>query len=461
MSRQNLFLVFLWVFFFKIAFTLLSTQPTFTYHDQAQAVQAAKSINLFHQFPLTPQYCGGCDTLTFLKNSYFYYLILSLWYYPYQYESLIIICALWISLSIIFIYLLIQELTHHPPTSFFITFLFGLSPIFQEATSIMPYQPIFLLTLTPLIVWLLLYNRHHQKYEINILSGVVLLLAIQFHFSAIMIIPIYCFLTYKNFRNFSLQHQFFLIMFHFILIAAFIYLNFNFSFSLLPHYSLQLIKVFSISYQFISQDLKLIFPFHLNPVVFILLSIISVKLNKQLLILLPLLALIPLVGIFPNYNYYTVIFWPFLLIVLSGIIRPLLKSNFIFFISISALFYLFINTISLFSQPVSSASANNFENIHHISREINRFSDPSRPNLIYQYDGYLNTFIGYYLVQNLSYSEIKQLEIKGSSEYYQTLDNSTYNKLVYCQHHCSNFESEFTKYQPQLLPSSLIIYRIQ
>ncbi len=424
----------------KAILTFQSVSPVFSNHDQARDIIAAKIFSEHRQLPSNSPYCGGCNLIGTLKNSQIYYLVLGLIYSINKYDSLLILSALWASLTIPLTFLITYQLIRHFSTAILSSLAVSLSPLLLHSSVNVPYQPSYLPTFSCLIIWLLLLNRHRRSIFLSILTGILLLLAIQFHLSALLLLPIYFIFTYQTIKIIPDNKRTILILFQITFVLVFIKLNINLNSTSISPSNLTISNILQHFFMHLSQDLTTLFPHPIHPVIFLLILLISIIINPQYRLLLPLILTLPITGISSYYNYYTAIFWPFLIILFIGIFRPLL--NYIFYQTIILLVFITLSPkiTTLLPQPITSASANNFELIKSISQEIDPHLSQSKPNHIYQYDNYLNTFTGYYLVRDLPLQD-----------YRETLNDPHFNKLIYCQSQCSKFEIEFSQYQPTLL----------
>lgn len=455
--------ILLFLIGFKTNLSYQSLQTVFLNHDPARDLMAAKNIVLFNQLPYSPPYCGGCDLLPFLKNSHIYHIFLSFFYTIKQFDGVLVFCSFWISLLIPMAFLISYELTRHYPASVLAALLVTFSPLMQDIAPKMPYQPLFIPTFSALIIWLLLLNTRIKKLYLIILAGLIFLLAVQFHLSALVLGPFYIWNIARNYSKFPFHHRAGIAVFQLIIVFLICLLNIRPPLTYSGGTSLELMDLPQNSFNHLSSDLNTIFPVPVSGLVFILITVFLFLKNFGLRRLWPILILFPLVGVFSYYNYYTTPFWPIYFIIVACTFTLFAGQKLMNFIPVYILILIFSGShLSMLLIPFQSPTQINYPFFSRIHNTINPLLSPVQPNLVYQYDGYLNTFIGYYLTSNHSYSQLRIIEYQNDFEFDSTLNNKKINKIIFCQNLCHQMEQELVDFHPRLLPTdNFRIYQIE
>lgn len=318
----------------------------------------------------------------------------------------------------------------------------------------MPYQPLFIPTISCLFILILLKNDRFHQMSLSIISGIVLIIGLQFHLSFILLIPIYLYHTFKVFqKNAGFSSRRYLLLANLLFFLVIVKNNFSFNspiYTPAPNYSdVSHLIVNLISYT--QKDLTLLIVLNITLIPsMIILGLLLFRHRPTLIKILPFLVMYPLVGIYPFYNFYTAAYWPVFISLLAISISLFLENYFIFFVLSTAVFYFSKNPFPALTSPLQRPSIANLQHLDNVSDKINRHLTPTQ-NTIFQYDGYLNIFTGYYY-----YREIKNhlSEIQSNEQYLdysRVLGSKSINKIIFCNTRCRNFEQEYSSYTPIVL----------
>lgn len=431
---------------FKLILYFQSISPIFLCHDQSRDILTAEHIIKFNDHSITPPYCSGCEITSILKNSNIYYYFLAIFYKIGGLNSLLLMVSVWIAASIPITYLLTKQLSGSKYASILASLLVAFSPLLStKIPQISPYQPYFTPTLSCLLIWIILCNEKHKKLFLSIFSGIVLIFGIQFHLSFLLLSPFYAYHTIKLLKDMKMVNKIIVLLFNLIILYIFIKFNTTISQPFYYQKTINLSNIFNNFILHLSTDLKWLFPIKFNLIVFLLLifSLFFTKRNA-LIKLVPILILYLIVSFYSNNDWYTAIYWPIFISLISTSLMAF-RDRYYFFI-----FYL-LTIIMLSSKliyisiisPLKNPSGLSLIYIKEISNEIDKQLSSTKENMVFTYDSYLNAFTGYYYYQELKNNQIMIPQNQKWDEYLNILDNDAIHKIVFCVSNCLSFEEEY------------------
>lgn len=425
-----LFVLILTIFVFIIVLKRQSNSLVLISHDPARDVLVASTIAKYHISPNSPPYCGGCYKSNIIKNSSIYYYVLAVFYGKSGPDKLLLFCIVWSTLIIPFVFLLTKSISNKY-AAIFSSIIVAFSPGLINNANHMPYQPLFLPTLSCLLVWIIIYNNK-RWFSLCFLSGLLLVIGIQIHFSFVLLLPFYLINTSQAYFKFGVRKKILLIIANALFLVIFIKLNINTSYKNLP------INLFSDVpdllanlNQLFNYDLDIFFKFKykIYIILYLIFAFVIFYKKHSLQKFLPIMMMYPIAAIYPYQNGYTSLFLPIIAVIIASLF--LINNNFFIFL-ICGIFIIY-SSRSIFDSvglPFKKPSYANEKTINEISKKIDMYIDDS--TVVYKIDGnHMVSFIGYYLYKGLY---AKQATPYVDNESIILHDNNI-RKILFCEKH--------------------------
>lgn len=369
-------------------------------------------------------------------------------------NGVLLFCSIWTALLIPFTFLLATEMSNNKYVGLVASLLMVFSPVIYKLAPGMPYQPRFLPTLSCLFIWMVLYNNRVKSFSLLVLSGAIWTLGTQFHLSFLILLPFFILNIYQLTKAMSKRKKIYTTIFVFILAVVFLGLNTTLPKPNLtdPPKLLNPTTFITTIIDNINQDFEVLFPIKLGlPLLLGSFMVMFYKARAKLFFIIPIIVMYPFVGIFGYYNEYTAVFWPIFIVLISSLTTLFKNQWYPLLISVIMVIFLSGNTFKLIAWPINMPSHASEKALEKVTKQIDKHLSKSGQNMVFQYNGFLNTFMGYYYYQEIKENRIIVDLNEKYSKYLKILNNDSITKIVYCVDQCDKFLEEYTRYDEYLV----------